>query len=114
MSPNRNICYLLFLFVYTAHANPLGLKVGDPLVKARAEIIKRGWKPDLSHINDPHLGTDNVLIKHNIIEVEACTVDYAALCILNYKKQDKCLRVLIKGEQMQDMIVSHWDFICGG
>lgn len=114
MTQIKNILFSLFFCTYTAQANSLELRVGEPLIKARASIIKQGWKPDLSHRDAPHFGTDNVLIRHKIIEVEACTVDYAALCILNYKKHDKCLRVFIKGEQIQDMTVSRWDFICGG
>ena len=109
----KRILILLALFSATiAQAHSLNLRVGEPILEARSAILKNGWKPDLSHIHKPHFGTDNVLIKHKIREVEACSVDNGSLCILNYKKQGKCLKVFTKGEQIHDMLVEDWNFGC--
>lgn len=64
-----------------------------------------------ARISDIWGGIDGTLIDAQIMEVESCAMD-KAICIFNYKKADKCLRLFTQGEEIIDMRVISWTYDC--
>ncbi|MCS0590357.1 hypothetical protein ACFQ09_18730 [Massilia norwichensis] len=92
----------------------VGLKVGEPFTKARARIVKLGWKPVRVHRNDGYefSGTEKILAERGFVEVDSCSMDAGVLCIFHYRKASECLRVDTKGEQIRYMSVTEWTNAC--
>lgn len=86
------------------------LKKDEPFLKARARLIKLGWKPVRMHTNSSYEydGAEKRLIEHNFYEVDSCSIDAGAICILYYTKSDVCLRIDTVGEQVKVMKVERW------
>jgi hypothetical protein len=86
------------------------LKKNEPFLKARARLIKLGWDPVRMHANGSYEydGAEKRLIEHNFYEVDSCSIDAGAICILYYKKSSMCLRVDTVGEQVKVMKVARW------
>ena len=102
---------LVALFWIPAHSE--GLAKGNSFLAARQFLIKHGWHPVVSHKShgDASIGVENVLIKSHILEVETCAID-KALCIFNYVKGNRCLRVIAQGEAISDMYINSWKDSC--
>ncbi|KAB0498165.1 hypothetical protein TU81_11240 [Pseudomonas lini] len=92
---------------------PAGIAVGEPLVAARAKLIKQGWKPTRMHTSDgyEYSGVERELAAHKFFEVDVCSFD-SSRCILFYSKSGTCLRVDTIGEQLNDMTVTRWTDEC--
>src|SRR5476651_623356 len=85
------------------------LEEGMHLIAARKLLISKGWRPIKT--NPVYGGTEKILINAHIKEVESCAMD-TPLCIFNYKKDDKCLRLYTEGEEIKDMRVTSWSDDC--
>ncbi|PCR94502.1 hypothetical protein CP336_21680 [Pseudomonas fluorescens] len=94
---------------------PAVITVGEPLMTARARLVKQGWKPTRMHSTDGYVlsGVERELVAHKLFEVETCSVD-SSRCILFYSKKDACLRVDTIGEQFKEMTVTRWADECPG
>ena len=66
------------------------------------------------HSNDDYeyTGAEKELADRQFLEVDACSIDAGALCILHYHKGTKCLRVDTVGEQLKHMTVTRWTNEC--
>lgn len=86
------------------------LKKDEPLLKARARLIRLGWRPVRMHTNDNYEydGAEKRLIEHKFFEVDSCSIDAGAICILYYTKSNMCLRIDTVGEQVKVMKVARW------
>ncbi|MCU7248051.1 hypothetical protein [Pseudomonas koreensis] len=92
---------------------PAGIAVDEPLVSARSNLIKQGWKPTRMHTSDgyEYSGVERELAAHNFLELDTCSFD-SSRCILFYSKKGACLRVDTMGEQLNDMTVTRWADEC--
>jgi hypothetical protein len=90
------------------------LKVGESFLVARRRIVRSGWRPTRMHANDQYeySGAEKELADHQFLEVDSCSMDAGALCILHYSKGTRCLRVDTVGEQLKDMKVTRWTDEC--
>jgi hypothetical protein len=90
------------------------LKVGEPFLVARSRILRTGWQPTRMHRNDDYeyFGAEKELADRKFLEVDSCSMDAGALCILYYGKGTKCLRVDTVGEQVKEMKVTRWTDEC--
>jgi hypothetical protein len=90
------------------------LKVGEPFLVARSRILRSGWHPIQMHSNDDYeyFGAEKELADRKFLEVDSCSMDAGALCILYYSKGTKCLRVDTVGEQLNEMKVTRWTDEC--
>jgi hypothetical protein len=90
------------------------LKVGEPFLVARSRILRSGWHPARMHSNDgyEYFGAEKELTDRKFLEVDYCSMDAGALCILYYSKGTKCLRVDTVGEQLSEMKVIRWTDEC--
>lgn len=95
--------------------NAKELKKGMLFLVARHLLINSKWQPINVHEGKTYeyIGTENNLVDAHIKEVENCAMD-KALCIFNYKKNDKCLRLITQGEEIKDMRVYNWTYECSG
>lgn len=98
----------------TVEIERIQLRTGEPLRAARERILKSGWKPVRMHRNDnyQYSGAEVHLVAHKFFEVDSCSVDAGANCILYYSKPHRCLRVDTVGEQVNDMTVTRWTNEC--
>lgn len=89
------------------------LKKDASFIKARAQLIKDKWLPIRMHINDNWVyeNAEKDLVKHNIFEVDSCSMD-TARCILYYKKDSHCLRLDTVGEKVKYMKIVQWSDEC--
>lgn len=92
----------------------LRLKIGESFLGVRARLIRRGWTPIRMHSNDAYEydGTEKRLAERGFLEVDSCSIDAGAHCILYYLKADKCLRLDTAGEQVTDMKITRWTEEC--
>jgi hypothetical protein len=91
---------------------PAGIAVDEPLVEARAKLVKQGWKPTRMHAKGyEYSGTERELAARKFFEVDVCSFD-SSRCILFYSKSGTCLRVDTIGEQFNNMIVTRWANEC--
>jgi len=91
---------------------PAGIAVGEPLVAARAKLVKQRWKPTRVHANGyEYSGAERELAARKFFEVDVCSFD-SSRCILFYSKNGTCLRVDTIGEQLNDMTVTRWADEC--
>lgn len=92
----------------------LSLHEGMSFLRARARLIKSGWVPTPMHTNDQYeySGAEKRLIERNFREVDFCSIDRGALCILYYAKESSCLRIDTVGEQVESMRVTRWTEEC--
>ncbi len=105
------LALLLFLlmFIFPSSICAKDLRKGMPFLTARKSLIRNGWRPVKTK---PVYGAvEKILIDAHITEVESCAMD-KAVCILNYRKGNKCLRLFIKGEEIKDMYVYEWSNDC--
>jgi hypothetical protein len=104
---------LLSVFVFPATGCAEQLKKGMTLSVARSLLIHQGWRTVNVHAGEKYeyIGIESLLINANIKEVESCAID-KAVCIFNYKKGNKCLRLFTHGEEVNDMRVISWTCDC--
>ncbi len=97
-----------------AGISDLRLKVGESFLQARSRIVGHGWKPIRMHFNDNYEydGAEKRLAEHRFLEVDSCSIDAGANCILYYSKAGRCLRLDTVGEQVVDMKVARWTNEC--
>lgn len=102
---------LLCLAMPSAHAG--GLKKGSLFSEARAQLIKQGWRPVDTHAGEDYepIGVETELLAAHIVEVESCAVD-RPLCIFNYRRDKRCLRVITTGEELSELRVQSWSSRC--
>jgi len=88
----------------------LHLKVNDAFTQARARLVKFGWVPTRMHQQDNYEydGAEKELADRGFLEVDFCSTDVGALCVLYYSKAGKCLRLNTKGEQIRFMRITSW------
>jgi hypothetical protein len=81
-----------------------GLQRGMPLSRARAQLVKEGWKPVRTDekMNDgtPErtFGSARAFVEAGDEEIETCTGTGLNLCVLNYEKNGRCLQITTQGE----------------
>lgn len=104
---------LLSAIVFPATGCAEQLKKGMTLSAARSLLTQKGWWAVNVHDGEKYeyVGIESLLIKSNIKEVESCAID-KAVCIFNYKKGNKCLRLFTHGEELNDMRVISWTCDC--
>jgi hypothetical protein len=91
---------------------PAGIAIGEPLISARAKLVKQGWMPTRMHANGyEYSGAERELAARKFFEVDVCSFD-SSRCILFYSKNGTCLRVDTIGEQFNDMTVTRWAGEC--
>ena len=92
----------------------LPVKVGEPFLRARSLIIKKGWKPIPMHQGDDYeySGIEKELAKRKFLEIEGCSVDAGVLCIFYYRKLDKCLRIDTIGENLAQISITRYTEEC--
>jgi hypothetical protein len=97
-----------------AGTSNLNLKIGEPFLRARARIVKSGWKPNPVHSKDhyEYSGAEKRLVERGFLEVDTCSVDAGANCILYYMQGSRCLRIDTVGEQVRQMMVTRWADEC--
>lgn len=83
------------------------IEKGMPFLDARKLLLKDHWIP----ADHEEIGVENDLGRMNINEVESCAMGQA-FCIFNYKKNNKCLKLISKGEEVKDMKVYSWSGEC--
>lgn len=93
--------------------DPAGIAASQPLTRARAALIQRGWQPIRRHATDgyEYTGAELELTKRKIFEVDSCSSD-SSRCILYYRKKGECLRMNTIGEKLGDMTVTRWTNEC--
>lgn len=102
---------LMTIFSILAKANEI--ETGMPLTVARKLLIAEKWQPVNVHKDEKYkyIGIEKILIKKNLKELENCAID-RPYCIFNYKKADKCLRLIAFGEKIKDMKIVEWKNDC--
>lgn len=103
----------LLLVAFGACAKDTELRPGMAFLKARAMLQANGWRPANVHLNDGYefIGVEKKLKAMHIDEIESCAID-RGLCIFNYKKNARCIRLIAQGEQVGGMRVDHWSHAC--
>jgi hypothetical protein len=98
----------------TSGIDGLHLQAGESFLEARSRIIRFGWKPIRMHGNDNYEydGAEKRLAERSFLEVDSCSIDAGANCILYYSKAAKCLRIDTVGEQVAQMKVTRWTNEC--
>jgi hypothetical protein len=86
----------------TSGIDGLRLKVGASFREARSRIISFGWMPIRMHSNDNYAydGVEKRLAERHFVEVNSCSIDAGANCILYYSKAAEC-RLDTEGEQVE-------------
>jgi hypothetical protein len=96
------------------HANPnikdVQLKVDESFTQARARLVNSGWQPTRMHQGDnyDYDGAEKELVDRGFLEVDFCSTDAGALCVLYYSKAGECLRLTTRGEQIHFMHITGW------
>lgn len=107
----KEIVFVLLLstIVFSVDVYAEQLKKGMTLSAARSLLIHQGWLAVTFHDGEKYgyIGIESMLINANIKEVESCAID-KAICIFNYKKGNKCLRLFTHGEEVNEMRVITW------
>jgi hypothetical protein len=82
-------------------------------LKARAMLQASGWRPVDVHLDDAYefIGVEKKLKARHVDEVESCAMD-RGLCIFNYKKRARCIRLIARGEEIGGMRVDSWSHAC--
>lgn len=93
-----------------ADIDSLTMRVGESFLVARARILRNDWRPIRMHVKDDYeyFGAEKELADRKFLEVDSCSMDAGALCILYYGKGPKCLRVDTIGERLDEMKVTRW------
>jgi len=107
---------LVLLMLCCAISSPVlagALRKGESFEQVRANLIERGWKPINVHAGESYvyIGTESVLIAAHVDEAESCAVD-RPLCIFNYRRGTRCLRLMTQGETLPNMRVAGWSYRC--
>jgi hypothetical protein len=89
------------------------LTQGMPFPAVRRLLLASQWQPVsvAQGADHAYLGVEHALIAARIREVESCAID-KAVCIFNYARGGRCLRLFTQGEAITDMRVSHWTDAC--
>lgn len=92
----------------------MAMRVGESFLVVRARILRSGWQPIRLHDNDDYeySGAEKELANRHFLEVDSCSMDAGALCILYYRKGPACLRVDTIGERLKEMEVTRWTDEC--
>lgn len=107
------IAFVLIFSLALPCAYAGGLKKGAFFSDARAQLVKQGWRPVDTHTGEAFepIGLESELLAAQILEVESCAVD-RPLCIFNYKRDKRCLRVITTGEELSELRVQSWSSTC--
>ena len=113
MKGRRLVGIVLAIALLTgAHAQEI-LKKDMRFSSARAALLRHGWQPLRMHAASVAASEREVLektlIRHGIVEVDSCSVDAGSLCNFFYKRDDSCMRVMTRGEQLKDLRVRYWE-----
>lgn len=113
ISPGACFCVALLVQPCVAMANGIELAKGMHLLDARKVLKMHGWRPIDLHEHDGYefIGVERLLRDQGISEVESCAID-RGLCIFNYRKGTKCIRLLTTGEEVDRMQVDSWVRAC--
>jgi hypothetical protein len=87
--------------------------LGEPFTKVRAKLYADGWRPDpLAHAaTGEYMGLDRQLVQSGYSEVDYCSVG-KSFCVLQYTKDNACLRLHTQGEEIRTMKVHSWSSDC--
>lgn len=90
------------------------LKVDESFTQTRARLVKSGWEPIRRHRDDNYEydGAEKELADSGFLEVDFCSTDAGALCVLYYSKAGECLRLNTRGEQIRFMRITSWKNEC--
>ncbi len=101
-------------------ADDMTLKEGDPLHKARKELINSGWSPIVTYekMDDgtlrKSLGDAKKIHADGIPEIETCSGAGVPFCSFNYRRGGDCLQVVTIGEyegKGKPLSIHHWNSI---
>jgi NAD-dependent dihydropyrimidine dehydrogenase PreA subunit len=103
----------LLLVAFNACAKEIDLRPGMAFLKARAMLQAGGWRPVDMHANDGYefIGVEKKLKARHVNEIESCAID-RGLCIFNYKKSARCIRLIARGEDVGGMRIDSWSHAC--
>jgi hypothetical protein len=62
--------------------------------------------------NHEYDGAEKRLAERGFLEVDSCSTDAGANCILYYRTSSECLRIDTVGEQVNEMHVTRWTEEC--
>jgi hypothetical protein len=93
------------------------LEHGMTFPAARKKLLHHGWEPVITNklnsdeIDYKLIGIEKILRRNGFDELESCAVD-RSLCIFNYRKNGKCLRLITKGEDPSRLTILSWSSEC--
>lgn len=109
---NSKILLFLLMAIVPVLSEAQDLKKDMPFLEARKQLLRTKWLPITLHAKDyAYIGVEKTLIRNGIKEIENCALDQS-LCIFNYQKDGRCLRVISQGEKLKDMRVYEWKEEC--
>jgi hypothetical protein len=82
--------------------------------RAAINLIKhQQWRPFDVHAQYGYelIGLEKKLYDLGFNAIESCSFEQA-ICVFNYIKNNRCLRLMTIGERMKDMTVYQWSFEC--
>lgn len=90
------------------------IKIGETLLDVRTRLLGLGWTPVHVHSNDnySYSGAEARLVERHFFEVDSCSTDRGANCVLYYRRQRQCLRLDTVGEEVKDMKITRWTNEC--
>ena len=90
-------------------AAQMPLQVGMAVREARGLVLRAGWRPQAAPKPAPEAdwGTERTLRAAGLRETQACAMD-SAVCLLHYRRGERCLSLAFEGEQVPDMRLQDW------
>ena len=97
------------------------LRKGKPISQIRAQLLNNGWLPVridkqiLEGGGGNQHGDGRLMFSAGYIEVESCTGADVELCVFNYQKNGRCLRLTTVGEYhapLGEPLLDSWSTDC--
>jgi hypothetical protein len=103
----------LALLLSSLNVTAEALKHGMPFYAAVRLIQRQHWQPFDVHrqYNYQHIGMDSKLYQLGFKAVESCSFEQS-ICVFNYRKNNRCLRLTSIGEKVKAMTVYQWSYQC--
>ena len=76
-------------------------------ISARHQLLAERWQPTNTHSDDDweYVVVEKQFVERGFYEISSCTVD-KSLCAAHYHKPDDCLKVIIEGEEIEEMKIT--------
>lgn len=111
----------LAMIASPSFAGEYQLRQGTPISQIRAQLLKDGWVPVRidKKILEGDIGNQHAdgrdMFSAGYIEVESCTGADVELCVFNYQKNGRCLRLTTVGEYhppLGEPTLDSWSMDC--